>query len=444
MNMRRNLGFLKNFSGVFKAVFLSVLLSGALCESATYGQKAALPDINAKVSGSITCKSISVKLTGSSKTPGVYYTWSGPRGYYSTAQNPVTTMPGEYTLKVTDPISGGVATSMIKVSVDTTAPAGIKADVSGVLNCKDTLVMLKGNSSTPGVTYQWKGPKNFIAAIQNQETNFPGVYSLQVTNPVNGCISKVNVVVSQKIETPLGVVATASGILNCKNPSVTLTGVSTTKNVQYHWSGPDFSSKTDKSTVTVPGTYKLEVINPLNGCSSKASVIVKQDVSISILEKIANADTLTCKTKKITLGVPSNKNLIFNWLQQNGITSTESSIETDTPGNLLLTVTNPENGCSSKKQITVAKDTVAPEGVSASVSDSLSCKNRNVKLTGISLSKKVSFSWSGPNGFNSAEKSPEAKSPGSYTLTAVNSQNGCTVKTNVIVGGKTCNEKLLK
>jgi len=118
-----------NAFGILKFLILFVPLIFGVSQA--FGQKGAIPDINASVSGAITCINTTVELKGSSKTPGVYYTWAG-LGYFTTAQNGVTSMPGDYTLTVTDPATGSIATAKVKVLVDTVSPAEVKANVSGM------------------------------------------------------------------------------------------------------------------------------------------------------------------------------------------------------------------------------------------------------------------------------------------------------------------------
>ncbi|MBK8339496.1 MAG: hypothetical protein IPK99_05555 [Flavobacteriales bacterium] len=63
---------------------------------------------------------------------------------------------------------------------------------------------------------------------------------------------------------------------------------------------------------------------------------------------------------------------------------------------------------------------------------SLSCTTTSVQLIGGSLTIGATFSWSGPNGFNSTDVSPFVSAPGLYTLT-VTGPNGCTNTASVEV-----------
>lgn len=423
----------KAFSDAFsfrKTITLNVLLLLPVClgHSVLFGQATTVPDIKASVSGKLTCKNTSVKLKGSSKTLGAYYTWTGPGGFTSTAQEPVTAMPGDYTITVKDPLHGGTATATVKVSVDTIAPAGIKATVSGLLTCKDTLVTLAGFSSTPEVSFGWKGPKNFTSAIKNPVVATPGTYVLTATNPANGCMASANLGVRQDIRPPSGITVNASGKLTCNATSVTLTGTSATQDVRYHWTGPVSKPEVNKTDVSAPGAYVLVVTNPENGCSSKAGITVTQDVTVPAQVMAFARDTLTCKTAKTTLSVSSStKSVSYRWTGPNAFASTEQSAETNMTGVYTVEVTNPENGCFVKKQVTVIRDTTPPVAVLATVSGILTCKNKTVTLKGSSSTPKVYYTWSGPANFSSASPAPSVSLPGRYEVKVAKTANGCPV-----------------
>jgi hypothetical protein len=346
----------------------------------------------------------------------------------------VTAIPGDYTLTVKNPANGGTATATVKVLVDTLAPAAIKTTVSGLLTCKDTLVTLTGTSSTPGVSFGWKGPKSYTSAMKDPVTGTSGIYILTVANPANGCTAIAKVSVGQSITPPLGITATVSDVLTCNVSSVTLTGASATKGAIYHWAGNAFTSVVNKPNVSAPGIYVLEVTDPANGCSSKASVTVKQNIAVPAQVTVVVSDTLTCKMVKATLTASSaTKEASYSWVGPNAFVATEPSVETNIAGNFVLTVTNPENGCSVKKQVTVVRDTTPPAGVLASVSGILTCKAKTVNLKGSSSSPKVTYTWNGPASYTSTSIAPSVSVPGRYEAVVTKIANGCSTNTFVKV-----------
>jgi hypothetical protein len=417
-----------------RTVLLLLAIVFSCCNIAELmAQKPASPDINASVSGAITCANASVKLSGSSKTPGVYFVWTGPGGYYSTAPGTLTTMPGEYTLTVKDAVNNTTSTATVRVLVDTIAPKDVIASVSGFLTCKDTLVTLTGNSSTSGVTFDWQGPKNYRSAVKDAGTALPGMYLLKVINPVNGCYSTAKVGVDQNITPPAAVTANVSDKLTCTKTSVTLTGSSTTKDAHYHWSGQGFKSEMNKTVVSNPGTYVLTVINPVNGCESVAKINVEQNIAPpgEVLTEVS--DTLTCKTERVTIkAISSSDNIVFNWSGPNNVKSTESMLTVSGPGLYKVTVTNQANGCSVIKTVTVPQDTTPPV-VNISATGDITCINKSVILKDSKEQRNYTYNWSGPGDFTSTLVKPEVKLPGSYYVTVTNTTNGCSVKKSVTI-----------
>ena len=390
-----------------------------------------LPDIRAGVSGTINCVNTSVTLIGNSDTPQARFTWTGPGGYRATSRNAVTTLPGEYTLKVIG--AAGIATAVVKVVVDTLPPTEVKASVSGMLTCIDTMVTLTGNSSTPGVTYSWKGVKGYSSAQQKSQVMAPGIYLLKVTNPGNGCSSLANTEVKQNILPPAGVTATVSDVLTCKTGSITLSGTSATQDVTYNWSGPGFTSSLPKPEVKSPGKYTVTVTDPVNGCSSVASVTAVQNIREPAGLKVTAPDTLTCKTTRVKLTASSaSESTGYHWTGPEGFTSSGQTALAITPGNYTVAVTDPVTGCSAKKVLTVIRDITKPD-IDIALPRVLTCTVISVPLTVKSSVSKVTYNWSGPGNFSSTSGKPVVSEPGTYDVTITSISTGCSASKSVTV-----------
>ncbi|MER2996234.1 T9SS type A sorting domain-containing protein [Pontibacter populi] len=81
----------------------------------------ALPNISAQ-GGTLSCETGTLQLMGASTTAGATYTWTGPEGYSSTAQNPTVNMAGEYTLTVMNPENGCRASATVTVHPQPVVP----------------------------------------------------------------------------------------------------------------------------------------------------------------------------------------------------------------------------------------------------------------------------------------------------------------------------------
>ena len=252
---------------------------------------AGLSTTSVPLNAQLNCTASSVILTGSSTTPGVSYSWSGPDGFSSASAVATAITPGNYLLTVTDPANGCSSTATAAVTQDLAQPASVTATPSNQLTCAQNVATLTGNSTTPDVTYAWSGPGGFTSTLRITSTTVAGSYTLLVTNTANGCTASKLITVQQNKTAPANVAIAPPEQLNCDVTSVDLIGSSSTPNVLYIWSGPDdFSDVAPVTTVSGPGDYTLTVTNPVNGCSSAATVTVEQDLTAceAVARKVAN------------------------------------------------------------------------------------------------------------------------------------------------------------
>ena len=113
----------------------------------------------------------------------------------------------------------------------------------------------------------WSGPGGFTANTAHAQTGTPGLYTLTVTDPTNGCSNSTQLSVIANKTLPANVTATNSGPLTCDITQVTITGTSTSPNVEYEWDGPNgYLSFSAQDVASDPGDYVLTVTNDDNGC----------------------------------------------------------------------------------------------------------------------------------------------------------------------------------
>ena len=392
------------------------------------------PNADASGGGILTCAQPTLGLIGSSATPGATYSWIGANGYVSMEQNPSISNVGTYTLTVRNPANGCTSSEAIIVTSNLTTPIA-SANVNAILNCTVLIVQLSGMSNTPGVTFDWIGPNNFVSTTQNTLVNAPGLYTLRIKNPVNGCIGTASVTVMQNIIMPN--VSVTGGVKTCATPNVTLTGNSTTPNVTYSWTGPNgYVSLQKNPSVSVAGSYTLKVTNPVNGCTATAITTVSPNITAPTISVTSGTITCTNPLAQITTN-SSPQGLTYVWTGPGNFSSILQNPKVAEFGYYYVTVTNPGNGCTNVSSVyTVANNT--PPFAYAGEDRSLNCYFSNLLLNG-------SFSSNGPNftylwttedghiisGSNLPFTSVDAE--GTYTLKVTNTQNGCTATNDVYV-----------
>lgn len=386
----------------------------------------AVPNADAQGGGTITCAQPTVQLFGISTTPNASFSWSGPNGFLSFEQNPVVSTGGVYTLTVQNPVNGCTASDALTVGTNLVAPIPTAAAI-GTLTCSNQMVQLSGNSNTPGVTYSWVGPNNFMANLQNPAVSVPGVYTLTVKNPINGCTGSASATVTQNIAQPN--VSATGGVKTCSSPAVTLMGNSTTPGVSYSWTGPNgFNSSQQNPSVLFVGTYTLRVTNPVNGCSATANATVSQNVSPPSIS--ASSPTITCSNPSVQINTNSSpQGLTYIWTGPNNFSSTEKNPTVSASGFYAVTATNPANGCTNSTTVFTNANTTPPFAF-AGENKSLNCFFNTILINGSFSSTGTNFTylwttWDGNIVGGATTLYPSVNEPGTYTLRVTNTQNGC-------------------
>jgi uncharacterized protein YjdB len=222
-------------------------------------------------------------------------------------------------------------------------PLAVYSSASGAINCANPSVTLHANSSHAGATYKWSGPNSYTSTAQYPVVSVPGTYTVTASMPTTASSSVASstatgtVTVTQSITTP-GASVVLPDTISSQKKFVALSGSSPTSGVYFSWAGPNgFASSQQNPVVTATGAYTLTVINPVNGCSSSATVNVLQNTTKAvILEPIATnpADnSITRNQPALELYPNPARNLLF--LKTSGINTIVSVKILDIRGNII-------------------------------------------------------------------------------------------------------------
>ena len=379
----------------------------------------ATPTANAGPTATITCINTSTVLSGSG---GGTYSWSGPgiTGGAATA-TPTVNLAGTYVLTVT--VGACTSTNNVVVSQNTIAPT-VTVGVTGTITCISNTVNL---SAGPGaMNYTWTAPgTGTITSGQNAQTasgTGAGIYSVTVSNPINGCFA--NGTISPVVDNIPPSVSVTNAILTCANTSTVVTATPTA-GVTYTWSGPGISVGTNAPTVTVTavGNYTVDVMAP-NGCVSSTVSNVTSDLTTPTVS--AGPDqVLLCGASSVTLtGSATPVTSIPNWL---GGVATPNSFTTtvSAAGVYTLEATHPVTGCISSTIVTVTSSTAIPQVTLNPITNSITCTNTIVTI-GITCNDPVSYSWTGPGISGSTSSAvTTATIAGTYSVVITNTNTGC-------------------
>lgn len=383
----------------------------------------------------LTCDSLTITLMGSSSLnlSTITYSWSGPGGFMAKTKDAIASVPGTYTLTVINTENNCQDAVPIDVLENKTPP-----DISAVgdtTNCITGLANLCGDSQTPNAKFQWINATGVDqCATKCCDVSGAGMFTLVVTDPVNGCTSEQTVEAVADDSTP-DLSLTKSDDLNCNITSVDIAAFSQVPGVIYKWTGTNApGSSIPNFSTTVPSIYAVTITNPANGCLNSTSVQVLQDIVKPVLSAIS--DTIKCNNNKTVLVEGSsdvNKNVTFLWQDENANTvSSMLSFNTSTSQNYLLTVTNNLNGCSQTFPYFVPENTAIPN-ISAK-GDVITCFHPTATCIGNSSTSGVSYAWTGPNTYSANTKDAGGiLLDGNYSLAITDTINGCSSDTTVIV-----------
>jgi gliding motility-associated-like protein len=409
----------------------------------------------------LTCIQTAVQLdaSGSDANPAITYLWTSPTGQITTGvatPTPVVTAPGAYTLQLFNQDNGCADSLTVQVLQDIARPIAAIASPA-VLTCAVESILLDGaaSSSGPLFSYAWQaGAGGSIiggAAATAAEVDAPGPYTLIVTNDENGCRDTAQATVAQNIAPPSVQIANPSP-LTCAITAVSLDGTGSSAGAvfQYQWATTDGSilgnSDGIAAVAAAPGTYTLTIQDLANGCSAAQSVAVLQDIEPPVA-MIADPGILTCAVETLALDANASSTgpgFALQWATDDGqILSGPASPtpQISAPGTYTLVVLNQSNGCSASAEVQVAQDTAAPIAAIAAP-EQLDCRQETVVLDAAASSagNLYQYQWTGSSGAIPAGADPLAltvAAPGSYTLSVLNLENGCSADAAVTVGQDT-------
>ncbi len=217
----------------------------------------------------------------------------------SPVPNPINiNLPGNYRYLVLNNENGCVDSTEIVVTINQPSPnikvMGypdlIPAVPLDTVTCSlDTLYLTSYSDSLNAIS-DWTTADTSSLLGNYLEIVAGGNYYILVTDTITGCTNFTTVIISQ-FTNPPDVIVPPSGLLNCSFDSLVLDGSSTISASALEWTGSPIPPSADPLTVNSPSTYYLSVTRDDNGCSATDSVIVTEDLTITVS---AGNDTLVC------------------------------------------------------------------------------------------------------------------------------------------------------
>jgi gliding motility-associated-like protein len=378
---------------------------------------------------------------GSSAGPNIRYEWRSEGGKI-VSQNGLTAKgqgSGTYYVKVI--YTNGLVICEKEVEMEITTSDDLVAimDIEGIANCNSDTIILKAITSngSGNFNYFWI-PDNKIHRGQNQSTAYvteAGIYKVVIIDKNSGCeIDVQNIVVSDTIKPNLSI--RGDSLLNCKKNEIFFSGTPfDTSKFLYEWILSDSTKLKNKDTVFTKssGQYSLKIIDKTNKCSTEKNWNVTIDTIQPKIDLGADAK-LDCIQSEINIspiGNNPNVSLQYYWTLPPGIQHTDTILQNkivSQPGNVILKVINPKNGCEHSDTLSITDDRRFPL-LKTGPGIILNCKQSEYRLIVDSIQLDSSrFYWTTTTGRiirDTFSLNPWIDSPGWYYLHLEDTSNHC-------------------
>lgn len=383
--------------------------------------------------GLLTCTVTSDTMHASSNASGATYAWAGPNNYTSTQQNPIVSVPGTYTVVVSNPVNGCTNSATASMGQNITAPTASAS--AGQLTCATTTAQLGATTNATSAGFAWSGPGGFTSSQQNPATTVPGTYTVIITDNSNGCTASAAATVNQNI-TPPTASATAPGNLNCQTSSLQLNGTASSQgpNFTYLWTttnGNIVSGNTTLTpTVNAAGLYNLLVTNTSNGCTATTNVAVNQ--STPVVANVSNIVHVSCNGGNNGAATASGSGGSGNYTYAWSTGANSATVNNLPAGTYIFTVTDSEN-CTSTASVAINQPALLVANASATAETASGAANGTATAAPSGGTPAYTYQWSN----NATTATITGLAPGSYTV-IVTDANNCTVVQTVTVNSFNC------
>ena len=336
---------------------------------------------------------------------------------------------------------------LISIEVDPVAEAGLPVAIPDLCQNDATIIDLNSyiiGAQANGVWTETSGTPSQSGGFDPLTGTFltdlqiAGDYTFQYTVSSNGaCPDDFSEVTVSINPLPIVELIEPTSNLNCNSNTLMMdaNGSSAGTDFDIVWTGPgivlDGNENTLTPTIETEGIYTLTITNTITGCSLSDWTAVSSDYDEPQLTT-GTDQTLDCNSTAASLQVSGDIDLPFQILWTGpGINATNENSPTpeiDLPGTYIVTLSNPDNGCSSIDSIIVVENTIPPMVILQSTLAELDCNTPTASLIADSPTPNVDFEWFDDQNIsigNTAEVM-DISEAGIYTLIVIDNNNGCT------------------
>ena len=431
----------------------SVLLTNALtgCDTTiniSVDSDFTQPNVEAGSPQTFGCADQSLFLSGSSSSNIAAIDWQTAGGLIISGQNTLTPEiggAGIYFLSITGD-NGCISRDSVIVEPDNDIPNIAQIDEL-TLDCNTLEVILDATSSSSGMgfSFEWRDQNGDLITdftTLNPIVSEVGEYQLSILNNDNGCSAETIISVIGNFDEP-NAPTTSVDALTCMASS-SIFGLETSNpNWTYSWSNTNgiiMGENQFQLEASMEDTYILTVTDQSNGCTSEFNFDLISSVNNPSLS-FDGPTVLSCLESEITIIANSDAtNPTYSWQTADGsiLSSTDASmVQVNGSGTYEVTITDGLTGCIAIDQIEISSNSDAPV-IEIQEPDNLTCDVDEILLISnvTNVGADIDFIWSTDDGILSSPNGGgniSVSSPGTYTLTIINNENGCENTSSIIV-----------
>ncbi len=392
------------------------------------------------------CQGTAFNLTATN-VAGATYSWSGPSGFSSTAQNPTgvgAALPaGTYTYTVTA-TAGSTCTSTTTVTVN---PRPVVTPETNISVCAGTLIPINTFASTPaGATYTWTNSNTAIGLAASGTTSLPAFTGTNATgSPISSTIT-VTPTLGPCTGTPITFTITinplptstytqsANQCFTGNSFTFTNTGTNVASQTWTITGGtPSSSTSGTVSGVTFPaaGTYNIShTTTATGGCTSTTTSTVTVFPMPTGITATPTATTCGASNGTITLSSPTGGTPGYTYSVDGGAFSGTTNYTGLASGSHTIVVRD-ANGCTYTTTVTIAASP-GPTALATTTVNSTCGASNGVINIGATTGGSAPYTYSVNGSPFTSTTSYSGFAAGTYTV-IVRDANGCQFTTSATV-----------
>ncbi len=280
----------------------------------------------------------------------------------------------------------------------------------------------------PGVDYivNWYHENGTFAGTGNPFTpESAGIYTARLQKVATDCVGEG--VEVELVEGTPSTTTVTNQICNSNIDNYDLTFEVAGDGGPYQISSSSFTiNENGNNNYSISGVSGLAgtTIEITDGNNCVISETIEPMIMADPVAEAGAPQLIDCANPIANLDASSSEVGTYQWTGPAGFTSNEINPSIDASGTYYLEVIN-SNACSSIDSVEVVENFSTVEG-DAQVDVVLNCTNQQAILTPFTNNDQVSYSWTGPNGFNTIIPSPAVSEPGLYELVMTDENTSCT------------------